>query len=173
MADDTTGFDSRFDPAFQRGFDGSVAEVRPLATPAAPTPVPDDVERLVALVEAATSTEGGPGGDHDGDRDGARDDDHDDDEPRGVNPFLLALAIVGVVLIGGGIYTAQAVSASYAADDIISSLDYVTFNLVIYGVPVAIALGVATGIGVLFVHAVRWNRGGVTRSRSNSRKNGA
>ena len=161
MVDDTTGFDSRFDPAFQRGFDGSVAEIRPLVTPPAPAPapVPDAVDELAARA-AAASTE-------------VPSDIEEDDEHRGFNPFLLALAIMSVGLIGGGIYAGQAVSASYAADDVMSSLDYVTFSFVIYGVPLSIALGVATGIGVLFLLAVRWNRGGVPRSGSNSRKNGA
>jgi len=173
MAADPTGFDSRFDPAFQRGFTGEAAPHAPLvpretpiavSTPAAQPPAPDAVDEFMALGLAAASTDDDP--DLDSDL-------NSDDEPRGPNPFLIALSAVSVLLIAGGIYTAQAVSASYESDDLISSLDYVTFNLVIYGVPIAIALGIATGIGVLFVHAVRWNRGGVTRSRSNSRKNEA
>jgi len=176
MVDDTTGFDSRFDPAFQRGFDGSVAEVRPLAVPP-PTPAPVDFDRFAATVAAASTTQPAAASETATERASATEADDDaeldDDESRGLNPFVLALAALSVVLIGGGIYAAQSVSASYADDAVMSSLDYVTFSLIIYSVPLAVALGVATAIGVLFMLAARWNRGGATRSGWFSRKNGA
>ena len=44
------------------------------------------------------------------------------------------------------------------ADTQSSNFDFVTLQVLTAAAPLVICLGLATGIGVLFVFAVRWNR---------------
>ena len=155
MADD--GYDPRFDPAFQRGFEGDTAlparqvpgrQAAPvmqerIAPPPLvrerPRPATDDgraAERvIVERVERVEVAE----------------------EPvrlRG-NPFLIALLVIAIVLIGAGVLIGSRIDAWY--DDVRpGGIGYSVLNMLVYGAPIAIGLGLATIIGVLFVFALRW-----------------
>ncbi|MEP6479965.1 MAG: hypothetical protein ABJB03_11270 [Rhodoglobus sp.] len=146
---DQTSFDPRFDPAFQRGFDGPVTAAPPVASPArvsAPPPArvsaPPTAERperpVVPVVERAEVFEEPPA--------------------RTTNPFLITLGVLAVVLIALGLYLFQSTRTAFLESQSSSSGDYITMQTVIFAAPLCIALGVATGIGVLFIYAIRFRR---------------
>ncbi|MGX5682144.1 hypothetical protein [Schumannella luteola] len=126
-------FDPRFDPAFQRGWDGPEP-----ATTTAPEPArvasPD---RIVVTAEPEPDFE---------------------PDARRLNPFLLALAAVAVALVVAGLGMASAVSSGFNAQGPTSQVDWAILQVLMIASPVTALLGVATGIGVLFVFAVRWRR---------------
>ena len=130
-------FDPRFDPAFQPGYTGPIAEVRPPARPAPVASEPVVVRSAPPAVETVAD---------------------DDPAPRRLNPFLVGLGAVALVLVSGGLYLVSRVRDLFADVQSTSSLDYVTIQSLVFGGPLLIALGVATGIGVLFVLATRWDR---------------
>ena len=150
MSDDRN-FDPRFDPAFQRGYDGVVdARPRPTRTesaaPAPAVPVADEVQPTAASVAGAASAplvEEIPG---------------DDPLPPRVNPFLIALALIAVVLVGAGFYLVARIPALYADSQNSTDFDFVTLQVLIGAAPLAIALGIATAVGILFMLALRWGR---------------
>jgi len=175
-------FDPRFDPAFQRGFEkGSAAgtqrgvegdrrpsvprvadsrplEARPVSYAAAPpiglpptsaldNPAPADAARPdSARVDSvrAGSDQTDPA---------AR-----DEQPTRPNPFLIALGVVAVVLVAAGAWGIQAAREPFLGTDVASNIDYVGLQILQLLAPVAIALGAATGIGILFVFAVGWQK---------------
>jgi hypothetical protein len=171
MADD--GYDPRFDPAFQRGFEGDAA-VPTRQTPARPaptqeriaSPAPDAPSRQHARVfaEAQTRSFGDdlrpsrqrpePDPDEPFDRDPRN---HPEDLPlrlRG-NPFLIAVLVLAGALIGAGLLIGSRIDAWY--DDVRpGGIGYNVLNMLVWGAPLAITLGVATIIGTLFLFAVRW-----------------
>lgn len=154
MSDEASKFDPRFDPAFQRGFDGKTQatpreKLQPTsvfapvaAPPAAPAAVLPAEARPTAQRIVVEPTE-------------VLD---DDDEPRRVNPFLIALLAAAVLLIGGGIYLVSRLGEMFANPSASSQYDYITLQALTIAAPMLIVLGVATGIGVLFIYAVRWGR---------------
>lgn len=123
-------FDPRFDPAFQRGYDGpTVASPKSTDAPAGdPTPV--------IRIEA----------------------DPVDEElsPRRANPFLIGLAALAVALTAGGLALVFQLRALFADTQANSDFDYITLQTLMIGAPIVVGLGLATGIGVLFVFATRW-----------------
>ncbi|GGK92174.1 hypothetical protein GCM10007382_10490 [Salinibacterium xinjiangense] len=84
------------------------------------------------------------------------------DEPaegRRVNPFVIGLGVVSVVLMLGGVYLITLLQQMFAAGQgSQTTFDYATFQALMYGAPLLIALGIATAIGILFISAVRWWR---------------
>ncbi|MEO5919766.1 MAG: hypothetical protein ABIQ01_01350 [Pseudolysinimonas sp.] len=164
MTDDDQRVDPRYDPAFQRGFEGQVrsglrkrTSVRrsSLVSPApyrAEEPEPDVEEYGV---QDATQT-----------RTGAEEEpepapEHVPVSSLGVrdlrrNPFLIALVAVGLVLTIGGI--AWAVHARQTVADLATELDYWYLQASVVGAPLTIVAGIAVLAGVLFVAAARWNR---------------
>ena len=181
---ETPEFDPRFDPAFQRGFDGAPVQRDPArpqyspprftapATPsapntstgyvrtnAAPASAPASAqprrEPLAAWEQALSATETEP--------------DLDDREPveataaaaepqyaSGRNPFLIVLLALAVLLIAGGIGGLQWLRNRFLASEIATDLDFVTLQASTITASIAIGLGLATAIGVLFVFAIRW-----------------
>lgn len=138
MSDDAR-FDPRFDPAFQPGYEGPLTPARPARTrPAASAP-----EALPVIVDAPPVQEA-----------------VGDDEPqqRRPNPFLIALGAVTVLLLGGGLYLVSRLRDLFADTQSTSDFDYVTLQVLMYAAPLLLVLGLATGIGVLFVFATRWGR---------------
>lgn len=135
-------FDPRFDPAFQPGYQPPVtaAPTRPVRD-AAPAQAALQKRTEQAVVAPAVVGEG-------------------DESPVGrrPNPFLLALAAVSLLLIVGGVGAIQQVRGIFAAEDIAVDLDYVSLHMLIYAAPLSVALGVATGIGVLFLYAIDWRK---------------
>ncbi|HWM34075.1 MAG TPA: hypothetical protein VNR36_07530 [Pseudolysinimonas sp.] len=140
------GVDPRYDPAFQRGFEGEVrlpetpagAAAEPPADPVAPpaqhptgpaSPPEPPRARALPLRELAR------------------------------NPFLLALSTLGAVLvIGGGAWANQARKLVETRGGAATELDYWFLRTSTIAVPLMIAAGVLIIAGVLFVAAVAWNR---------------
>jgi hypothetical protein len=131
MSDDR--FDPRFDPSFQRGWDGP-APSTPVAKPERPVLTPD---RIVVTAE--------PEPEHDG-------------EARRINPFLIALAAVALALVVVGLWMASVVSSGFNDQGPTTQVDWAVLQVLMIASPVSALLGVATGIGILFVYAVRWGR---------------
>lgn len=136
-------FDPRFDPAFQPGYVPS-PDAAPARPPRSDPPAQAALDRRTERATAVTVTE--------------ESDEQKVPERGRVNPFLLALAAIALLLIVGGVSAIQQVRGIFDAEDISVDLDYVSLNMLIFAAPLAIALGVATGIGVLFMFAVDWRR---------------
>jgi hypothetical protein len=134
-------FDPRFDPAFQRGYDG------PMTFP-----------------ERTRAGEGPVAEQHAGEPARTREQTEPIDEPTpGVNPFLVVLGALAVVLIGVGLYLVSRMGDLYA--DASSEFDFVAVQALLALAPLLIALGAATGIGLLFVLAMRWRASGSPGAR--------
>jgi hypothetical protein len=124
-------FDPRFDPSFQRGWDGPAAAPAP-EPPARPRA---DPERIVVTAEPEPVR---------------------DTDSRRLNPFLIALGAVAVALVVAGLWMATVVSSGFNDQGPTSQVDWAVLQVLMIGSPVCALLGVATGIGILFVFAVRW-----------------
>jgi hypothetical protein len=149
MSDDGD-FDPRFDPAFQRGYDG-VADATPKAPrptpPAARAAEPEFAGEWPAALESRRA-------------DGVGQKDSDDAPGRRTNPFMIVLLAVSVLLIGGGVYLVTRMRDLFANTQSSTDFDFVTLQVLIGAAPIAIGLGVATGIGVLFIYAIKWDKAG-------------
>jgi hypothetical protein len=164
MADD--GYDPRFDPAFQRGFEGETAlpprqvaaaasrhdarpapermiapipdELRARPRGEQPARLPEDQYRPApqhAVLEPPAELPATP--------------------PLRSNPFLIAVLVIAVALIGAGVLIGSRIDPWY--DDV--SADGPGFGLLAmlqFGAPLAIILGLATVIAVLVILALRW-----------------
>lgn len=171
MADE--GYDPRFDPAFQRGFEGETA-FPPRQAPAQPTsrqaaiPAP---ERIVAPVpaELRSRTYGEPVSRRADDE--FRPPAHRDPLERGPveyveraevpavplrsNPFLIAVLVIAVALIGAGVLVGSRIDLWY--DDVSpDGPGFGLLNMLQFGAPLAIMLGIATVVAVLVILALRW-----------------
>jgi hypothetical protein len=125
-------FDPRFDPAFQRGYDGPAVASKKQTTEPAPESIP------LIQVDADVSR----------------------DEPieRRTNPFLIALTIASIAFVAAGLVLVFQLRALFADTQASADFDYITLQTLMIGAPILVGLGLATGIGVLFVYAVRWGR---------------
>jgi hypothetical protein len=129
---DGTRFDPRFDPAFQRGWDGP-----------APEPARDTARAVVEPERIVVTAEREPELD-------------DADDARRINPFLIALAAISVALVVAGLWMASLVSSGFNEQGPTSQVDWALLQILMIASPVCALLGVATGVGILFVFAVRW-----------------
>ena len=170
MADD--GYDPRFDPAFQRGFEGetsfpprqvpsSRATSRPAAIPAperiiAPMPPglgtrpnaqqpvrrvddefrPPAQRELLEHYEHLERAEVAP-------------------VPLRSNPFLIAVLVIAVALIGAGVLIGSRIDLWYN-DVSPDGPGFGLLNMLQFGAPLAIMLGIATVLAVLVILALRW-----------------
>lgn len=173
MSDDAR-FDPRFDPAFQPGYVGpTVVPDIPTRAPGAPgnTGAPGTtVVSETRVVSGNTVMSGGaeppralepdarvsqsspPTVDLMADADAPL------DEGRRANPFLITLGALSLLMIFGGVYVVSRMRDLFSISQSSSDFDFVTQQVLMYAVPLVIVLGIATGIGVLFVFAVRWGR---------------
>jgi hypothetical protein len=136
MSDDAR-FDPRFDPAFQPGYDGPLAQPAPVARQRTVVSAPE----ALPVVQTPVAVEA----------------DLDDVPVRtGTNPFLIALGAVAFLLVGGGTYLVSRLSDMFL--DTQSAVDYTILQVLMYGAPMVIVLGLAAGVGILFVLAARWYR---------------
>jgi len=156
MSDDASKFDPRFDPAFQRGYDGPTTSVprEKLQPTTAVTPQP------AATVDAAVAADPTVAVASANQRMVIEPTEILDEEPpaRRVNPFLIALLAAGVLLIGGGLYLVSRLGDLFANPSESSQYDYITLQAMTIAAPMLIVLGIATGVGVLFIYAARWGR---------------
>ncbi len=132
-------FDPRFDPAFQPGFE---------AAPVTPKKTRSSNPAKAALESARVEAEVAPVGDAEAEAVSRA-------KP---NPFLVALSAISVALIAGGLGTSQWIRSLFLQDDIRLDLDFFSLDTLKIAAPLAVALGIAIGAGVLFVYAIRWNK---------------
>ena len=171
-------FDPRFDPAFQRGFEqrgagqrrteqsgtdrgadqpralarearraaaapvsapapafdasGSAYASAPIAAPPTPSAISSDQERADVAADA--------------------------DRPAHKNPFLIALGVLSVALVAVGVWGVQLARQPFLETNLATNIDFVGLQILQMLAPVAIGLGVATAIGILFVLAVGWQK---------------
>ena len=150
---DNREFDPRFNPAFQRGYDGPIPDASAPARETASPPARATAAEPFPLPRLEAS----PTPDHH--------DEYDDRfiesevaGPRRMNPFLIVLGAVSAILVGGGLFLVSRLRDLFEDTQSSSSFDFVTLNVLSAIAPLIICLGLATAIGVLFVFAVRWNR---------------
>jgi hypothetical protein len=169
MADD--GYDPRFDPAFQRGFEGETV-YPPRQAPAAPSrhDARQAPERMVApmpeFLRVRPRAEQPPN---------AIDEEYRSAPARAVrepephaaavplppppplrsNPFLIAALVIAIALIGAGVLIGSRIDLWY--DDVSGDgPGFGLLNMLQVGAPLAICLGIATVIAVLIILALRW-----------------
>jgi hypothetical protein len=190
--------DPRFDPAFQRGFDGSVPvhqsvpvresvraaaqrsrsvieEPPPVLSPAPsrtvqPSPpgaAPAAAARAAAVrvaVSAPPPSEAPDISPAPGEFDSAVLTQGNDGNPITTpanstrNPFLIALGVIALALIGIGIWLFTRSGAAFNSREVRSQGDYMSLDATIHMAPFISLLGVATAIGVIFVFATKWRR---------------
>ena len=133
-------FDPRFDPAFQPGF-----EAAPEAAPVKAKRPASQSPAQAALAAARVQAETAPVGESEAEV-----------PKRHVNPFLAGLTAISALLIAGGLGTSQWIRSLFEDDDIRLDLDYFSLDMLKIAAPLAVALGIAIGAGVLFIYAIRW-----------------
>jgi hypothetical protein len=172
MADDTTQapgsdphgerrIDPRFDAAFQPGFRGNVTTTRRRPSPGVPSVVPaQQAARAQVPPTSLPSTllppaEAAPVA---GDPAPQQTPDAAPATPRGANPFVIVLWVMAAALVLGGGWGVQSARAADGDDAFTSTSDYFAMQVLVFGAPIALALGVATAIGLLFLSAVNWRK---------------
>jgi hypothetical protein len=174
---DSGDFDPRFDPAFQRGFDGTEPRGRRREHPRA-----DDARGSIRSPgDDARGSSRSPGDDARGSSRSLSDrieasppqapvaataaptttdaaSPEHAEAPSGVNPFVIALAVVSVALVAGGVWGVQAAREPFLRTDAAVDVDYSGLQMLMTFAPMSIALGLATAVGILFLYAVRWRR---------------
>lgn len=166
MSDDRR-FDPRFDPAFQPGYTGPIATPgtsrKPvIADPPQPFVGPPFAGQPLAGQPLAGQPFAGPKtrpviAEDPFDPHGAELD--DEARPRRVNPFLIVLAAVAVVLVGGGLYLVSRLRDLFESTQSISNgYDYITVQVLTFTAPLLIVLGLATAVALLVIFALRWDR---------------
>jgi hypothetical protein len=170
MDEDDGRIDPRYDPAFQRGFEGEVKSgprgrtaVRRSAI-VAPAPFREAADAVaedqipVGQVEARVTRSATPAS-------------ADDDDSRHFarpamgmarrmmrNPFMIALAVLGTVLVAIGIAWLNQIGVVTGVAGASTEGDYWFLEASVFGAPLTIALGVAIWTGLLFMFARAWNR---------------
>ncbi len=180
MSDDKdAGFDPRFDPAFQRGFDPAApieeyvpdplprksasshrepaaaepvprAPVAPAREPAGPSPAE------ASLAEASPTEATALVAEAEEPDDPAENREPDSSPSR--NPFLLLLGIIAVALVAAGVWLFVRSGDAFNSREVRSQGDYMSLDATIHAAPFIALLGGATAIGVLFVFAAKWRR---------------
>lgn len=184
MPDDDARIDPRYDPAFQRGFDGEVvsgqrgrsagvlrsAVTSPAPYRARPDSVPDGDEPA-GLVEAPVTratrlASSGQAPSDDAEQSSGYDTEYDDDtiyRPSGVrgmlrNPFVIALIVLDALLIVSGIAWFGG-SRALVSGNVTSELDYWLLQTSVVGAPIVVAAGALVLAGLLALFARAWQRG--------------
>lgn len=159
MSDDAR-FDPRFDPAFQPGYVGpTVVPEIPTRAPSAPRTTGDAVASAPDGPPAALDPDSRVN--RPGSSSVALENDAEAvlaEDRRRANPFLITLGALSLLMIFGGVYVVSRMRDLFSVSQSSSDFDFVTLQVLMYAVPLVIVLGIATGIGVLFVFAVRWGR---------------
>jgi hypothetical protein len=159
--------DPRYDPAFQRGFDGAVTSglrSRPVQRPELVTPAPyraaeaqapaeslgEAPSREVELTRSAAVEEPEPAPEYlsfGATRRLSR------------NPFLLTLVVLGAAMTIGGIAWANQARLLVATrGGAATDLDYWFLQASVVAAPLTIIAGIGILAGVLFIAATAWNR---------------
>lgn len=149
MSTDGSRFDPRFDAAFQPGYDGPLAAGASASLAAGPNASVPTSPPVEPSRDAAASQHRQP----EVPQDAQPESPAGSDELRRRNPYLVALAVLGVVLVGVGV--AVIAQARTLFDSNRADLDYVTIQLMLVSGPVAIALGLAIGASFLVILSLR------------------
>ena len=163
MSDDRARLDPRFDPAFQRGYDGPAPTAEPTSVGAAPAasapitappsrPEPRTTPREQSAVAAASPIGSATASEP---RPMLTPESFVTEEPRRLNRWMLALGAVSIALTLGGIVLITRLRDLFADTQNSAEFDYVVLQSLIIGAPILVGLGLATAIGLLFVLAVR------------------
>ena len=138
-------FDPRFDPAFQRGYDGRmpgpvVEPVRPVVEPVGSVVEPVETPPpAVELVEASAEPLRY--------------------ETRG-NPWLRALWVVAAVFTVAGLLAAYSAQAMMQGANTSSAIDYYVLPLTVSQLaPWFTVTGLFAGVAALVLNAIRWRPG--------------
>ena len=145
-------FDPRFNPAFQRGFDPSAQ--RAARANQTPSLSADDV---VYGRSAPMEIPAPPPPPAEQAPDGAPDDE-ENQATRGHNPFVLALWLLFVVFIAGGIALLLGPASGFRDGSAATDSDLAVMLIAQVFGPCMIAVGLATLSGLLFWHAAEWKR---------------
>ena len=139
-------FDPRFDPAFQRGYDGAAGPVRPAVEPARSVVEPVETARATRSVVEPVET-GRPAV-----------------EPlryetRG-NPWLRALWVVAAVFTVTGLLATYAAQSLMQGANTSSAIDYYVLPLTVSQLaPWFTVTGLFAGVAALVLNAIRWRPG--------------
>jgi hypothetical protein len=156
MSDENSAnIDPRFDPAFQRGFEGAVTTTRRRPTIGTPPVLPAQATAARPVISAPSAPE--PAAPQQ--ESVLEETEVEADEPiRGVNPFVIVLWVVAVLLVIAGAYLTMWARTTFLTDSLSTNIDYVTIQIITYGSPLLVVLGLATGIGLMFLHAIAWKK---------------
>ena len=175
MSNSTSGrsVDPRFDPAFQPGYDPQSDPARAARIPSYPDVSDSARFQPGAVIEpprARYATEPMVRSENGQTSDAAKTDSAapapslESESPPPVslrrNPFLIALWAIGVILLAMGAYFAQqlldpeSLAGVAAAGD--SPTSYFIPQLLVFGAPLLMVLGIATLCSALCIHALRW-----------------
>jgi hypothetical protein len=177
MSDDTTPqFDPRFSAAFQRGFDPEAVVEKSVPEPVLRPRITEPAARVVPVTEAtaavppatvpvtvdvaaAATQEVGQQAEFGATSWLDKAEAEPDAQPSTArNPFLLALGLVAVFLVAGGIGLFVASGGAFNSRDVRSQGDYMSLDALVHAAPFVALLGIATALGVLFVFAAKWRK---------------
>jgi hypothetical protein len=154
MSDENSAtIDPRFDPAFQRGFDGAVTTTRRRPTIGTPPVLPAQAPAARPVVSTSAVPEPTAP-----EPQSVVEEDEAEEVVRGVNPFIVVLWIVAVLLVISGAYLTMWARTTFLTDSLSTNIDYVTIQIITYGSPLLVVLGLATAIGLVFLHAIAWKK---------------
>ena len=139
-------FDPRFDPAFQRGYDGAAGPVRPAVEPARSVVEPVETARATRSVVEPVETPAEP-------LETFR------YETRG-NPWLRALWVVAAVFTVVGLLATYAAQSLMQGANTSSAIDYYVLPLTVSQLaPWFTVTGLFAGVAALVLNAIRWRPG--------------
>jgi len=177
MAEQPT-IDPRYDPAFQRGFDGKVAtgsradvaarRSAPYVTSALQRPAADRPQAPVQVgpppASGAVLAESTASASPDSDAEPAARVTvvaaaEQPLRPPWTNPFAIAVFVLGLVVLFSGAWFLQETSRmAQSTEGFQTQADYWYMQVGMIGAPIALGLGVAILAGVLFLCAAYWSR---------------
>jgi hypothetical protein len=170
MPEDDKRVDPRYDPAFQRGFEGAVTSglrSRSVQRPALVTPAPYRAEAETEPPQREAVRRESQPREVELTRSGAVEE--PEPAPEFVafgatrrlsrNPFLVALVLLGAAMTVGGIAWANQARLLVATrGGAATDLDYWFLQASVVAAPLTIIAGIGILAGVLFIAAVAWNR---------------
>ena len=146
-------FDPRFDPAFQRGYDGAAGPVRPAVEPARSVVEPVETARATRSVVEPVETPPPPVELVETSAEPLR------YETRG-NPWLRALWVVAAVFTVAGLLATYAAQSLMQGANTSSAIDYYVLPLTVSQLaPWFTVTGLFAGVAALVLNAIRWRPG--------------
>jgi hypothetical protein len=139
-------FDPRFDPAFQRGYDGAAGPARSVVEPARSVVEPVETARATHPVNEPVETPAAPAASPEIFR----------YETRG-NPWLRALWVVTAAFTVAGLVAEYAAQSMMQGANTSSAMDYYVLPLTVSQLaPWFTVTGLFAGVAALVLNAIRW-----------------